>query len=51
MITSLLGVLAMPWIDKASLIIALAAIGLALALVGSAVAVVGRALIHQLLYS
>lgn len=47
----MLGVVAMPWIDKASLIIAFAALGLALALIGSAVAIVGRAVIHQLLYS
>ncbi len=41
----------MPWIDKASLIIAFAALGLALALIVSAVAIVGRAVIYQLLYS
>ncbi len=38
----------MPWIDKASLIVAVAvALGLAMTLIGAAVAVVGQAMVRQ----
>lgn len=41
----------MPWIDKASLMIAIAALGLAIALICAAAAIVGHAVVHQLLIS
>ncbi|MGI4765230.1 MAG: hypothetical protein ACRYGP_09240 [Janthinobacterium lividum] len=41
---------AMPWIDKASLIVAVVtALGFAVTLIGAACAIVGKAMVHQML--